>query len=90
MNRGNLIVAVGLAVSVSACAQTAYRITAAPRDKDVSSQIIDSTQCSDESRINTFTRVLFCGVGAAICRSVMDSRYEDCMIARGYRISPIL
>lgn len=80
---------ISLAAVLAGCAQTAYQITSAPLNKDASGETIDSTQCNEESRINSFTRILFCGIGAAICRSVMDGRYEKCMRARGYQLRPI-
>lgn len=89
MSRRRFITATALAINLFGCVQTAYQITKAPSSKNVSSQTIDSLQCNEESRINALTGVLFCGVGAAICREVIDSRYEECMKSRGYEIKPM-
>jgi hypothetical protein len=71
---------------LSGCAQTHYKIETAPQGKNAQGQTIDSMQCYQASQINTLSSVLFCGVGAPICRGIKDSRYEDCMRQRGYSV----
>lgn len=92
MNTRKSVWVTGLAMMLTAlvgCSATAYRISHAPSAKNVSAQTIDSLQCNEESRITPVVRVLFCGVGAPICRDVDDSRYEQCMRAKGYQVSPM-
>lgn len=92
MNLGKSMLVTGLTMiltGLAGCSATAYRITQAPGSKTESAQSVDSLQCSEESRINAGVQLLFCGIGAPICRHVDDSGYEQCMRARGYQISPM-
>lgn len=92
MNARKLVLVTGLAMIATewaGCSATAYRITNAPSTKTVGAQTIDSMQCNEESRINPAARLLFCGIGAPICREVDDSNYEQCMRTRGYQLSPM-
>ena len=76
-------------LSLSGCAETAYRITAASPPRDARAQLRDVEACDEDARINVPTRILLCGIGAAICRDVTDSRYLKCMRDRGYQLKPI-
>ena len=89
MNAKLLVLCACVGFGLNACAQTAYQITAAPAARDLPSETRDVAECDTASRINPLARVLFCGVGAAICRDVVDSRYRKCMGDRGYRLKPI-
>ncbi|WP_139558026.1 hypothetical protein [Methylotetracoccus oryzae] len=84
-----LVLRASMGLGLAACAQTAYQITAAPAARDLSSETRDVMECDRESHINPLARTLLCGVGAAICRDVVDSRYRKCMGDRGYRLKPI-
>jgi hypothetical protein len=84
-----LLLCAGVGLGLNGCAQTAYQITSAPAARDLPSETRDVAECDRESQINPLTRVLFCGLGAAMCRDVVDSRYRKCMGARGYRLKPI-
>ena len=89
MNARGLLLSASAALALCGCAQTAYRITESPSSSTVRSQTLDTRQCNEDSRINILATVLFCGVGALICREVTDSRYEGCMRDKGYQIKPI-
>lgn len=77
------------AIICSGCAQTMYQISKAPEGVKEDRQIIDSKQCYEDSKINVLSSLLFCGIGAPVCRSIRDSRYEDCMKQRGYSVKAL-
>lgn len=79
----------GIAAILSGCAQTAYQITAAPPSRDVRWQSVDAMQCDEGSQVDLMRKMLFCGVGAAICRDIADEDYQECMRDRGYQLRPI-
>ena len=84
----NLILLASAAV-FTGCAQTMYQISKAPEGVKENRQIIDSKQCYEDSKINVLSSLLFCGVGAPVCKSIRDSRYEECMKTLGYQVKPI-
>lgn len=77
------------AVVFTGCAQTMYQISKAPEGVKENRQVIDSNQCYEDSKINVLSSILFCGVGAPVCKSIRDSRYEECMSALGYQVKAI-
>lgn len=81
-----LIVSTLLAGNLVGCSQTMYQITKAPAGVKEDRQAIDSKQCFEDSKINVLSSLIFCGVGAPICKSIRDSRYEECMKTRGYTV----
>lgn len=87
MNRHRIsLITALMTAGLAGCAQTQYKIEMAPQSKNTQAQTIDSTQCYQTSKINVLSTVLFCGIGAPICRSIRDSRYEECMQSRGYKV----
>lgn len=85
-NIWNKVIPLIIAIYLEGCAQTMYKIQEAPKDRDAQKQNIDSSQCYEDSKINMLSTILFCGVGAPVCRSIRDSRYEECMHSRGYKV----
>lgn len=79
-----------ISLIVSGCAPTPYRITQVPLSKnDVKLQTIDTLECDKSSQLNWpgIIQIVFCGIGAKVCQNVRDSRFEHCMVEKGYRIS---
>jgi hypothetical protein len=66
-----------------------YQISKAPEGVKEDRQTIDSKQCYEDSKINVLSSVLLCGIGAPVCKSVRDSRYEECMKAKGYTVKAV-
>ena len=85
----NLFNVLSLSIMLSGCAQTMYQISKAPDGVKEDRQVIDSKQCYEDSKINVLSSILFCGVGAPICKSIRDSRYEECMKGRGYAVKAL-
>ena len=77
---------------LSGCAPTNYKITQAPPEKkDVNLQTIDTMKCNEASHLNWpgIFSVAICGVGAKICQSIRDGRYEVCMKDKGYSVKAL-
>jgi hypothetical protein len=83
------LVAGTITILLSGCAQTMFRITKAPPNKDGNLQSLESMQCNEQSRIIEPFNVLFCGIGAPICSNIRDNRYKECMSKLGYEVKEV-
>ena len=72
-----------LFLGIAGCAPAQFKIVKAPTDKTQDQQTLDSTQCSQQSKVDG---PWLYGVGTAVYWHISKSRYRDCMTAQGYEV----
>lgn len=70
-----------LYILFSGCAPARFNIVKAPSDKSSDQQMLDSTLCSQQSKVEG---PWLYGLGSAIYWNMAKSRYQECMTRQGY------
>ena len=77
------IINLSIAVLISGCAPAQFNIVKAPTGKSSDQQTLDSTLCSQQSKVDG---PWLYGIGTAIYWNMAKSRYQDCMAGQGYTV----
>ena len=77
------IISAIILVTILGCAPAKFSIVKAPSGRTPDQQTLDSTQCSQQSKVDG---PWLYGVGTAVYWNMAKSRYRDCMNAQGYEV----